>query len=102
MDHVRIAQHRVGPAADRASRVLRRIAVVRERAHVDAALLRELLRHLMELRQLILRERLRRKEIKRPCRRVAQDRAQDWRVVTERLARCGGRGDDDMTPGKRM
>ncbi len=63
--HVGIAQHDVRARADRAPRVLRRVAVVREDADVAAALGAHELGQLMQLRQLILRERLRRKQIQR-------------------------------------
>ena len=33
---------------------------------------------------------------------IREDRAEDRRVVAERLARRRGRGDDDIAPGKRV
>ena len=56
----------------------------------------------MQLGELILRERLGRKQIQRARRRVAQDRAQHRRVVAERLPRRGRRRHHDVTAGKRM
>jgi hypothetical protein len=52
--------------------------------------------------KLILRQRLRGKQIERPRRRIPQDRAQDGRVVAERLARRGRSGNDDVAAGERM
>ena len=56
----------------------------------------------MQLRELILRERLRRKQIKRTSRGVLQDRVQHGRVVTERLSRCRWRDRDDVTAGEHV
>jgi hypothetical protein len=50
----------------------------------------------VQLGELILRERLGREKVQRAAGRIPQDRAQDGRVVAERLARCGRRRDDDV------
>ena len=47
----------------------------------------------VQLRQLILRQRLRRVEIERACGRIGQQAVEDRQVVAERLA-AGRRGDD--------
>ena len=57
---------------------------------------------LMELGQLILRQRLRGKEIQRARRRVVQNAMQDGRVVAERLSRRGGRDDDRVSTRERV
>ena len=56
----------------------------------------------LQLGELILRERLGRKEIQRAARRILQDRVEDRRVVAERLARRGRRDDDDVPAGERV
>ena len=88
--------------ADGAPRVLRRVAVVGEDADLACRPLIDVLRQLVQLGELILRERLGRKQIQRARRRIRQDLAQDRRVVAERLARRGRRGDDDVAPGERV
>ena len=89
--------------ADRPPRVLRRVAVVGEHADLRH---RELpvdgLAHRLQLGELILRERLGRKQIQRAARRVLQDRVQDRRVVAERLARRRRRDHDDVAAGERV
>jgi hypothetical protein len=60
------------------------------------------LRDLVQLGELILRERLGRKQIERARRRRRQNRLQDRRVVAERLARRGRRRGDDVAAGKRV
>ena len=96
MHHVRVAEDDVRTAADGAPGVLRRIAVVCEDADFEVSPRETVDRTAMQFRELILRERLRRKHIQRTRRWILQDRAQDWRVVTERLAGCGRRRDDDV------
>ena len=81
VEHVRVRQHHVGAGPDGAPRVLRGVPVV----GVDAQL-RQRPRQLLELRQLVLRERLRGEEVERPRRRLRQERLEDRQVVAERLA----------------
>ena len=100
MDHVRVAQHHVRPSADRPPRILRRVPVVCEHADLELGPVRQLVRELMKLGELILRERLGRKQIQRTRRWIPQHRAEDGRVVAERFARSGRRGDDDVAPGE--
>ena len=52
----------------------------------------------MQLCQLVLRERLRRKQVEGARGWILQDGIQYWRVVTERLARSGWRDGDDVPP----
>src|SRR5438309_805750 len=70
----------------------RRVAVVAEGLELDLHLGREAL----ELRQLVLREGLRREEVQRTRRRVLRDRVEDREVVAEGLARGGRRDHDDV------
>ncbi len=56
----------------------------------------------VQLGELILRERLGRKQIQRARRRVLQDRVEDRRVVAERLARRGRRDRDDVPAGEHV
>ena len=102
VDHVRVAQHDVRAPANRAPRILRRVAVVGEHADLELVAARELIGQLVQLGELILRERLGRKQIERARRRVAQNRAQHRRVVAERLPRRGRRRHDDVTAGERV
>ena len=100
--HVGIAQHEVRARADRAPRILRRVAVVGEDADLLARLPGDRLAQALQLGELILRQRLGRKEIQRAARRILQDRVQDRRVVAERLARRGRRDDHDVAAGERV
>ena len=102
VQHVGVAQHDVRARAHRTARVLRRVAVIGEDADVAAARAADALRQLMELGQLILRQRFRRKEIQRSRRRVAQDAVENRRVVTEGLARRRRRDDDGVPAGERV
>ena len=56
----------------------------------------------MQLGELILRERLGRKQIQRARGRILQDRVQHRRVVTERLARRRRRDRDDVAAGEHV
>ena len=91
MEHVRVRQDEVRAGADGATRVLRRIAVVGE--HPE---LRQLLGELLELGELVLRERLRGKQIQNASVRLVQQRLQDRQVVAERLAGRGRCHDDNV------
>ena len=109
VNHVGVGQHDVRAAADRAPRILRRIAVVREDADPLLPLPacpspcgERTVRKLVQLGQLILRKRLCRKQVQRARGRVAQDGAEHRRVVAERLAGSRWRGDDDVAPRQRM
>ena len=109
VNHVGVGQHDMRAAADRATCVLRRIAVVGEDA--DPRLPFPLppspcgertVDKLVQLGELILRKRLCGKQVQRACGRVAQNGAEHRRVVAERLAGGGWRGDDDVPPRQRM
>ena len=102
MQHVGVAQHDVRARADRPARVLRRVAVVGEDADVGLGRLVHMRRQFVELGQLVLRQRLGRKQVDRARGRVRQDRAQDRRVVAQGLARGRRRGDDDVVAAEGM
>ncbi len=83
MHHVGIAEHEVGTRPNRAARVLRRIAVVREDADAFPSLTLNRLAHRLELGELILRQRLGRKQIQRAARRSPEgSRAEPARCNT--------------------
>ena len=100
--HVRIAEHDVRLAADRAPRIRRRVAVVGEHANLNVGIARDQLRERVQLRQLVLRQRLGREQIQRARRRILQDRVEHGRVVAERLARRGRRDRDDVAAGEHV
>jgi hypothetical protein len=81
VEHVGICDDDVARGADRGARLRWRVAVVGEGLELDLHLGREPL----ELRELVLRERLRREEVERAGRRVLRDRVEDRQVVAERL-----------------
>ena len=56
----------------------------------------------MQLGQLILGKRLRRKQIQRPRRRILEDGTEHRRVVAKRLARRSWRRNHDVAPGERV
>ena len=84
--HVGIAEHQMRAGANRATSVLRRVAVVGEHADLLARGRVQRLAHRLQLRELILRERLGRKQHSARLAWILQDRMQDRRVVAERLA----------------
>ncbi len=87
MHHIGVAEDDVRLATDCATRVRRRIAVVGEDADLwrlaraAAASPLQQLRKAVKLGQLILRERLGWKQVKRACRGILQDRVENRRVV---------------------
>ena len=87
--------------SNRPARVLRRVAVVREHADVGLGRLVHVADELVQLGELVLRERLGRKQIQGAARRVRQDRVERGRVVTQRLARRGRRRHDEVAAGER-
>ncbi len=95
VQHVGVRHHDVGPGPDRLPRVLRGVPVVGERPDVGP----DRLDHPVELRELVLGQRLRREEVEGPRVRVLEDAVEDGQVVAERLAR-GGRGDDHDVPAR--
>ena len=99
VQHVGIAQHHVGAGPDSAARVLRRVPVVGVDPDFSAASLGDLAGQLVQLRHLVLRQRLGWEQVKRARGRVLQDRVEDRQVVAERLARGRRRGDDDVPAG---
>ena len=97
MEHVGVGDHDVRPGADGLARVLRRVPVVRERADVPAQRVGER----VQLGELVLRQRLRGKEVQRARVRILEDAVEDRQVVAEGLARRGGRDHDRVAPGRR-
>ena len=93
VQHVGVGQHEVGASAHRAPRVLRRVAVVREHPHVGQGL-----GELVQLRELVLGERLGRKQVEDARLGLLDQGLQDGQVVAERLARGRRRHDDDVFP----
>src|SRR5579872_5125064 len=85
VDHVRIAEHDVRSAADRPAGVLRRVAVVGEHANLVTRCSGNLPTHRLQLRELILRERLGWEQVQRPSRMILKNGVENWGVVTERL-----------------
>ena len=80
VEHVGIAQDDVRARADGAARILRRVAVVGVHADVLAAEFADRARELVQLRHLILRERLRRKQIQRARRGFFRMRSRTGRL----------------------
>ncbi len=93
VEHVGVRQDEVRARAHRAPRVLRRVAVVGEHPHLG-----QLPGERLQLGQLILGERLRRKEVEDARVRLMHERLERRQVVAERLARRGRRDDDDVLP----
>ena len=102
VDHVGVAEHHMRAPANRPARILRRVAVVGEHPDLMFGASRQLIGQLVQLRQLILRERFCREEIERARRGVAKDGAQDRGVVAERLAGRGRRRNDHVAAGERV
>jgi hypothetical protein len=102
MHHVRIAEDEVRARSNRPPRVLRRVAVVGEDADLLARRRGERLGHRLQFGELILRERLRRKQVQRPAGRILQDGVENRHVVAQRLARRGRRDDHDVAAGERV
>ena len=93
VQHVGVGQHEVGARAHRAPRVLRRVAVVGEHPHVGQGL-----GELVQLRELVLGERLGRKQVEDARLGLLDQGLQHGQVVAERLARGRRRHDDDVLP----
>ena len=89
VQHVRVREDEVRPAADLPAALARRVAVVDRGAGT---------RQLEggERARLILRQRFRRVEVERAQLRVARDRVEDGQVEGERLSRRCSRRDDDV------
>ena len=94
VEHVRVREDEVRPAADLPAPLARRVAVVDRGARA-----RELERG--ERARLVLRERLRRVEVERAQLRVARDRVEHGEVERERLSRRGAGRDDDVLAAPR-
>ncbi len=94
VEHVRVGQDEVGPAADLPAPLGRRVAVVDRGAHPRHAERRE-------APSLVLRERLRGVEVEGARLRVAGERVEDRQVEGERLPARGAGGDDHVLPAGR-
>ena len=94
VEHVRVREHEVRPAADLASPLGRCVPVVDRRADRGHA-------ELAERARLILRERLRRVEVEGTRVPVGGERVEHRQVEGERLARGGAGRDDDVAAGLR-
>ncbi len=94
VEHVGVRQHQVGPGPHRAAGVLRRVAVVGEHAHLGHRL-----RQRLQLRELVLGQRLGREQIEDAGFRTLDERLQDRQVVAERLARRRRRDHHDVAAG---
>ena len=71
--HVGIAEHKMRAPANRPPPVLRRVAIVGERADLIATAPGERFAHRLQLGELVLGERFGREEIQRAARRIPQD-----------------------------
>ena len=102
VQHVGIAQHDMRAAANGFAGILRCIAVVGEHADLRNLIARQPLGQTVQLGELILRERLRRKQIQGPRGRIPDDGVEHGDVVAERLAGGGGSGDHHVAARERM
>ena len=91
MQHVGVGQDQVGARPHGPPRVLRRIPIVGEHAELGQGL-----GDRFELGELILGERLGRKEIEHARVGLPEQRLQHGQVVAERLSRRRRRHDDDV------
>src|SRR4029079_3069934 len=66
VNHVRVAQHDVRTPAKGASRILRRVAIVVKHPDLEIVPPRQVIGQVMQLGELILRERFCRKQVERP------------------------------------
>ena len=91
MEHVGVGEHEIGPRAHRAARVLRRVPIVGEHAHVG-----QRLRQLHQLGQLVLGQRLGGEQIEHAGVGLLHERLEHRQVVAQRLARRCRRDDDEV------
>ena len=92
VEHVRVGDHDLARAANGRSNGRRRIAVVDAGRDLQLGCRGEP----AEGCQLVLAERLGREQVQRASRWILRDGVQDRQVVAQRLARRGGRDDDDV------
>ncbi len=90
VEHVGVGHHQMAARADGFARVLRCVSVVGERPDVGA----DVGNQRVQLRELILGQRLGREEIERAGLGLPQHPIEHWQVVAEGLSR-GGRSDHD-------
>ena len=94
VQHVRIRQHDVPALANRLARVGGRIAVVGE----DAEAIVETRGQVVQLGELILRERFGREKVERARVRIFEDRVQDRQVVAQRFPGRRRRNHHNVAP----
>ncbi len=92
VQHLGVGQHDVGVRADPRPFVGRRVAVVGRGDEVGH-------QPLAEAAELVLRERLGGEHEQRGVATAGDDRVDDRKLVTQRLARRGAGGDDDVASG---
>jgi hypothetical protein len=97
VEHVGVRDHDVAGLADLPARFAGGVAVVGEGLDVGA----ERRDEAVQLLHLVLRERLRRKEVEGAGVRAGEDRLEDGQVVAEGLPGGGRRDDDDILPRER-
>ena len=85
MHHVRVAEHNMGASADGAPRILGCITVVREDPDFQVTSVRQPVRELMQLSQLVLRQGLGRKQVQGARRGIPQHGTENRRVVAKGL-----------------
>ncbi len=102
MQHVGVAENDMRLSTNRTPRIRRRVAVVGEDPNPRVRIGRHQFRQCLQFSQLILRERLRREEVQRACRRILEDRVQNGSVVAERLSGRGRRDRDDVASGEHV
>src|SRR4051812_20154795 len=85
MEHVRIAEDELGTRANCPPCVLGGVAVVGEDAYLVSARRLQRFAHRLELGELILRQRFRRKQIQGATRWILKHRVEHGRVVAERF-----------------
>src|SRR5438034_1626996 len=93
VEHVRVRDDDVTRTADRRAHRGRRVAVVRVGLELDV----DVRGLALELRELVLRERLRREDVERARAWVLRDRVEDRQVVAKRFTRGRRRYDDGVT-----
>ncbi len=94
MQHIRISEHHMPALPNRPPRIPRRIPIVSK----HPKRFRKPRTQIMQLRKLVLRQRLGRKNIKRPSIRILKNRIQNRQVVTNSLPGSGRRNHHNVLP----
>jgi len=98
VQHVGVGQQHRAALARGPARVDRRVAVIGDRAALQAGFAQQRAQRGF----LIARQRLGRKEVERARRRILRQRLEHGQVVTKALARRGRRGDHHVAAGQRV